>query len=48
MKKLICVLLSAVMLLSLCITAGAEENGELRFSDSGKFKILQISDTLLV
>lgn len=45
MKKLICVLLSAVMLLSLCITAGAEENGELRFSDSGKFKILQISDT---
>lgn len=45
MKKLICVLLSVAMLFSLCITAGARENGELRFSDSGEFRILQISDT---
>lgn len=43
MKKIISIILAAVLLFSLCIFASAE-NKELKFGADGKFTILQISD----
>lgn len=45
MKKLLCLVLSAVMMLSVCVFASAEEaDTTLSFGDDGKFTVLQISD----
>lgn len=45
MKKLICIVLSVIMLLSITVFASAQESKALRFSDDGTFKILQLTDT---
>lgn len=44
MKKLISVILSAVMLLSFCSFGYAADDAALRFDDDGNFRILQIAD----
>lgn len=44
MRKLLCILLTVSLLFSFCITANAAKSNELRFSDDGKFTVLQISD----
>lgn len=45
MKKIISILLAVSVLFSFCITASAQsENTVLRFSEDGKFTVLQISD----
>ena len=43
MKKITSLLLAALMLFSLCITANAQDN-TLRFGEDGEFTVLQISD----
>lgn len=43
MKKILSILLAVTLLFSLCICANAENN-ELKFSEDGKFTVLQISD----
>lgn len=46
MKKILCVLLSLVMVLSFAVIGGAaEEEKVLKFREDGTFKILQINDT---
>ncbi len=44
MKKFISIILSAVMLLSICSFGFAAEDAALRFDDDGNFRILQITD----
>lgn len=46
MKKLLCLVLSALMMLSVCVFASANETdvASLSFGDDGKFTLLQISD----
>ena len=45
MKKLISVLLAAVLALSLLVPVFASEEKELKFNEDGTFKIMQINDT---
>lgn len=47
MKKTLSLILTLVMVFSLCICSSAEAGSEsaLRFGDDGKFKIMQINDT---
>lgn len=48
MKKVLSVLLALVMILSLCSVAFAADttaSGALKFSNDGKFKIMQVNDT---
>ncbi len=44
MKKFLSLLLSVLMIFSVCIFAGAENGHTLSFDDNGEFVILQISD----
>ncbi|MBR6785616.1 MAG: metallophosphoesterase [Clostridia bacterium] len=44
MKKLLCVILAAAMLLCIPVSANAEDGKALSFGDDGKFVILHISD----
>lgn len=44
MKKLFCIILAAVMLLCVPVSANAEENKALSFGEDGEFVILHISD----
>ncbi|MBQ9945769.1 MAG: metallophosphoesterase family protein [Clostridia bacterium] len=46
MKKLMCVILSLVMVLSFAVIGGATEKEKvLQFNEDGKFKIMQVNDT---
>ena len=48
MRRLISVFLAVAMLLCICATAFAENNGALRFGADGKFRIMHVTDTHLV